>query len=201
MELKAILKIPGWLSESEARVLQKYTIEQQEISKSDLLEIGSWKGLSSIVIASLLSEDRRLWMIDHFRGSYEHQQGQKFYTPPKYTRRDKLWIYPELLENIIKYNVQDKVIVLPLSSEKAAKVVDEKFSFIFIDGDHLYEGVSRDCNLWLPHLEKNGVIIFHDYQHFPIHKFCDELRQNKGLSVTFELPRIIAFRHLGKVSG
>lgn len=195
MELKAILKIPGWLSENEARVLQKYTIEQQEISKLDLLEIGSWKGLSSIVIASLLSEDRRLWIVDHFQGSLEHQQGQRFYTPPKYTRRSKLWIYPELLENVIKYNVQDKVIILPLSSGEAVRVVDEKFSFIFIDGDHQYKSVSKDCNLWLSHLEKNGVIIFHDYKYSPIHKFCNELKQNKNLSVTSELHNIIIFRH------
>lgn len=189
------IKIQGWLSGGEAKILQKYAIEQQKKSKSDLLEIGSWKGCSSVIIASILLEDRRLWIVDHFQGSIEHQKGHRFYITPKYERRGKLWIYPELLENVIKYNIQNKVIILPLSSEKAAKVVDEKFSFIFIDGDHSYEGVSEDCNLWLPHLEKNGVIIFHDYKHPPIHKFCNELKQNKNLSVTLELHNIIAFRH------
>lgn len=195
MELKTIFKIQGWLRGSEARILQKYAIDQQGKSKSDLLEIGSWKGRSSIAIASILTEGRRLWVIDHFQGSLEHQKGQKFYTLPKYTRSDKLWIYPELLENVIKYNVQNKVIILPLDSEKAAKVADEKFSFIFIDGDHRYEGVSKDCNLWLPHLEKDGVLIFHDYQYSPIHKFCNEIKQNKDLSVIFEMHTMIAFRY------
>lgn len=193
MELRTILKIPGFLNEGQARILQKYVIEQQKRSKSDLLEVGSWKGLSSIVIASLLSEDRRLWVVDHFRGSPEHQEGQRFYTLPKYTRRNKLWIYPEFLENVIKYNAQNKVIVLPLSSEKAAKVVDEKFCFIFIDGDHQYESVSQDGNLWLPHLEKNGVIIFHDYGHPPVRKFCNELKKNEDLSVLHE-SSVVIFR-------
>lgn len=188
-------QIEGELCSGDGKILQVFAKEQQKHSKSDLLEIGSWKGKSGITIASVLKEDRRLWMIDHFQGSLEHQKGQRFYIPSKYTRRNKLWIYPELLENVIKCNVQDKIIVLPLSSEKAAKVVDEKFSFIFIDGDHSYKGVSEDCNLWLPHLGKNGVIIFHDYKHPPIHKFCNEFKQNKNLSVTLELHNLIAFRH------
>ena len=110
-------------------------------------------------------------------------------------KKGKPWAFPEFLENVVKCNVQGKVVILPLSSEKAAKVVDEKFCFIFINGDHGYEAVSRDCNLWLPHLEKNGVLIFHDYKHPPIHKFCNELKQNKNLSVILELHNIIAFRH------
>jgi len=195
MQLKAIFKIQGWLRGHEARILQKYVIEQQEKSKSDLLEIGSWKGRSSVTIASILTGDRRLWIVDHFQGSLEHQKGQRFYTPPRYTRGNKLWIYPELLENIIKYDIQDKVIVLPLGSEEAAKVIIGQFSFIFIDGDHRYEGVSEDCSLWLSHLEENGILIFHDFQHPPIHKFCNELKQNKSLSVIFEIQTMIAFRH------
>lgn len=193
-KLRAILETPGWLSGNEAKILQRYVTEQQRESKADMLEIGCWKGRSSIVIASRLSKDRRLWIVDHFHGSLEHQKRRKSYTS-KYTRRKKLWTYPEFLENVIKYKVQNKVIILPLSSEKAAKVVDEKFSLIFIDGDHEYEGISEDCNLWLPHLEENGVLIFHDYQYAPIHKFCNELKQNEDLSVILELYSMIAFRH------
>ena len=189
--LKSAFKVTGWLNRDEAKILQKYAVEQQKASKSDLLEIGSWKGCSSIVIASVLSGDRRLWMVDHFRGNLEHQKGQRFYTPPKYTRRNKLWIYPELLENIVKCNVQNRVIILPLSSKQAAMVVDEKFSFIFIDGGHRYKDVFEDCKLWLSHLEKNGVMIFHDYKDKSIYKFCNELKQNKNLSVVLELCNII----------
>ena len=194
MGIKTVVNIPGWLGRNEIKILQEYAIAQQKESGTDLLEIGSWKGCSSTVIASALSGDRRLWMVDHFRGSSEHQEGEKFYTVPKYTRRAGLWIYPEILENIIKCNFQNKVIILPLSSEKAARVIDEQFSFIFIDGDHKYESVSKDCELWLPHLEKNGVIIFHDYKNSSVHKFCDELKQNKDLSVDIKLQNMIVFR-------
>ena len=35
---------------------------------------------------------------------------------------------------------------------------------VFIDGDHSYEGCSKDIEAWLPHIKKNGIIVFHDYE-------------------------------------
>lgn len=195
---KVIVEIQGWLNGEEARILQEYAIEQQKTSKSDLLEIGCWKGLSSVIIASVLAEDKRLWMVDYFRGGPERKPPKSPLFVTKHKRKEKPWAYSELLENVIEYNIQNKVVILPLSSEKAAKVVDEKFSFIFIDGDHRYKGVSKDCNLWLPHLERNGVIIFHDYHHPPVRRFCNELKQDRNLSVILELSNMIVFRNGGK---
>lgn len=33
---------------------------------------------------------------------------------------------------------------------------------IFIDGNHSYEGCKADIDAWLPHMAKNGVMLFHD---------------------------------------
>lgn len=37
-----------------------------------------------------------------------------------------------------------------------------KWDFVFIDGDHGYEGVKADFYNVLPHLEKNTPVAFHD---------------------------------------
>jgi len=44
------------------------------------------------------------------------------------------------------------------------KVIDEsyKYDIIFIDADHSYEGVLKDYNNALKHLNDNGLLIFHD---------------------------------------
>ncbi len=191
---EAVYEVPGWFGGEEARILQKCVMEQQKRSKSDMLEVGSWKGRSSIIIASVLAEDRRLWMVDHFEGGPETTAPKPSIFNTRHKRREKAWAFPELLENVVEWKVQNKVIILPLSSEKAASVVDEKFSLVFIDGDHRYEGVSKDCELWLPHLEKGGAIVFHDYNHPPVRKFCDKLKQNKNLTAEAEAHRIIVFR-------
>jgi hypothetical protein len=39
---------------------------------------------------------------------------------------------------------------------------DIKIDFLFIDGDHSYEGVKRDFELYTQLLTENGVIIIHD---------------------------------------
>ena len=35
---------------------------------------------------------------------------------------------------------------------------------LFIDGDHSFAGTKRDYDCWEPHVEKLGIICFHDYQ-------------------------------------
>lgn len=38
----------------------------------------------------------------------------------------------------------------------------EKLQLLFIDGDHTYEGVKRDFELWAGLVEKGGLVAFHD---------------------------------------
>src|ERR1700733_14361157 len=44
-----------------------------------VVEVGSWLGKSTIHIASLLPEDGKVYAIDHWLGSAEHQPGQWAY--------------------------------------------------------------------------------------------------------------------------
>jgi predicted O-methyltransferase YrrM len=46
---------------------------------------------------------------------------------------------------------------------KAEEILEgEKVDFIFIDGDHSYNGVKRDFELYSPLVRKGGIIAFHD---------------------------------------
>jgi predicted O-methyltransferase YrrM len=37
-----------------------------------------------------------------------------------------------------------------------------KLDFLFIDGDHTYEGVKGDFKMYFPLVRKDGIIAFHD---------------------------------------
>ena len=37
-----------------------------------------------------------------------------------------------------------------------------KLDFLFIDGDHTYEGVKKDFELYSPLVAKGGIVAFHD---------------------------------------
>lgn len=38
-----------------------------------------------------------------------------------------------------------------------------KIDYLFVDGDHSYDGCAGDIKAWLPHLRLKGLVAFHDY--------------------------------------
>lgn len=65
------------------------------------------------------------------------------------------------------------------SEEVAAQVrkfwAGAKIDFLFIDGDHSYEGVKADFENYYPLVREGGIIGFHDIGHAPITQFWDEI--------------------------
>ena len=56
---------------------------------------------------------------------------------------------------------------------------DNKVDFLFIDGDHSYEGVKKDFEMYSPLVRKGGIIAFHDIVPFgypTLHKFWNEVK-------------------------
>lgn len=50
-----------------------------------------------------------------------------------------------------------------LSSEVVESVKDNSLDFVYLDGNHSYEGVRLDLAIWMPKLKKGGVMAGHDY--------------------------------------
>jgi len=47
--------------------------------------------------------------------------------------------------------------------ERVKKILGkEKLDFLFIDGDHSYEGVKKDFEMYSSLVRKGGIIVFHD---------------------------------------
>ena len=75
---------------------------------------------------------------------------------------------------------------LEMDSIKASeRVVDGVLDFVFLDGDHWYEGVKNDIEVWRPKVRTGGILAGHDYSgHFKgVQKAVDEMI---GESVTVE---------------
>ncbi len=57
-----------------------------------------------------------------------------------------------------------------------------ELDFLFIDGDHSYEGVKKDFEHYSPFVRQGGMIAFHDIHHRPeqpdieVHRFWQELK-------------------------
>jgi predicted O-methyltransferase YrrM len=132
--------IDGWLTQKEAEQLYKFA-QQAEFA----VEIGSWKGKSSICLAEGVKQ--ALVCVDTFKGSPgEHEEGTDTYE--EFRKNTEPW--------------RNKIDVLKLKSEDAAKNSIFNCQLLFIDGAHNEEDVRTDVKCWTPFLEKGGILIMHD---------------------------------------
>jgi len=71
---------------------------------------------------------------------------------------------------------------------------DDKIDFLFIDGDHTYEGAKQDYEMYAPLVNKNGIIVFHDIvprsnSTYQVNKFWDEIKNNYRYKEIIENPK------------
>ena len=136
--------IEGWTTELELEWLENRAKEMTSI-----VEIGCWKGRSA---KALLEGCRgKVWCVDHFKGSPDAQFSTR-------DRAEKEKIYERFVENVGQYpNLE----IMKMSSRDAAEMYNTDADMVFIDGDHSYETVKKDIELWLPKCKR--LICGHDY--------------------------------------
>lgn len=127
------------------------------VKKPVIVEIGSAHGASSLIFAETVKDKGgKLICIDNYPEDYYGQE--KF---GSYARK-------AFMQNVMKpYGRYVTLLEYP-SSEAIARVrqlvdVDGWIDLLFIDGDHSYETVQKDCELYLPLLRSGGHVGFHDY--------------------------------------
>lgn len=142
---RTINKIPTHLTDEEKISL----LHLSKSARGIFVEIGSYLGSSSCFIAEGIQQSgkkSRLFCIDTWRNDAMSEGN-----------RDT---YMKFLSNTKQY----KNVISPLRgwSYEVAENFDKKVDFIFIDGDHSYEGVKKDIDLWIPKLNPNALVILHD---------------------------------------
>jgi predicted O-methyltransferase YrrM len=148
-----------------------------------IIEVGCWLGASTRHMASLLPPDGKVYAIDHWQGSIEHQPGQSHFLPVL----DHL--YEQFLSNVIHEKLTHKIVPLRMNSLNAAQFLknsdylSEKPDLIYIDASHDYESVYADIKAWYPLVEGHGVICGDDWHHPPIVEAVRTFAQENGLSI------------------
>ena len=57
---------------------------------------------------------------------------------------------------------------------------DESLDYIFIDGDHSYEGALRDCELFFSKIKNGGIFAGHDWSLAGVQKAVSEFNERNG---------------------
>ncbi|HEY1941194.1 MAG TPA: class I SAM-dependent methyltransferase [Roseiarcus sp.] len=156
-----------------------------------VVEVGVWKGASSIYIAKKMREvnlDSVLISVDTWLGSSEHLLNPSFRTDllQPFGMRP---IYAKFLNNVVEANLERTIIPLSLDSLNAAEVIKRlgvRPQVIHIDAGHDYASVFGDLSAWWPLLSPGGILVGDDYDpvgnSFPeVNKAFDDFFRSQGL--------------------
>jgi len=115
------------------------------------VEIGSARGRSACAVGLALRRNGggKLYAIDP-------------HAPTNWNDTGSVDSFALINEHLRKAGAADYVEIIRKTSREAAQGWTRKIDLIFIDGDHSYEGVKADWELFLPHLSEFGVVVFHD---------------------------------------
>jgi MMP 1-O-methyltransferase len=141
-----VTRVEGWLSDEQGRAL--YAAAASATGRGAIVEIGSWKGRSTIWLAAGAQlAGRKVHAVDPHVNSREDPTANTL---------------AEFQRNLEAAGLSAAVVPLVMSSAKAAARLAEPVEVLFIDGDHSYEAVRQDVALWLPRLVEGGTVMFHD---------------------------------------
>jgi predicted O-methyltransferase YrrM len=140
--------VDGWLGPREGKLL--YALAAAADPAGCIVEIGSWHGKSTIWLAAGARAGRgaRVVAIDPHTGTYLRAEGES--------------TEAALRRNLERAGLAEQVEVLAATSEQAASGWTRPVSLLWIDGDHEYESVRQDLELWEPHLLPGATVALHD---------------------------------------
>ena len=136
-----------------------------ELNPQVIVEVGVWKGLSTIHMADRLRSiysSGVVVAVDTFQGSAEHWLGE--HKVPMWNGKPSL--YETFIENVRYCELENWVVPLPIDSINAAMVLRDLgvvVDMIHMDAAHDAMSVSMDLQAWWPLLRDGGVLIGDDY--------------------------------------
>lgn len=146
------------------------------------VEVGCWIGASTRFIAQFLPKGGKVYAVDHWLGSSEHQPGQPAHLPVLPV------IYEQFLSNVIHTGLTDKIIPIRMSSLEAANYLCSLNppvcpDLIYIDASHDTESVYADLNAWYPFLSKHGILCGDDWFWPPIRAAVEKFAGKHNLLI------------------
>jgi predicted O-methyltransferase YrrM len=154
----------SWHPAALREALQQLVIDREALT---IVEIGSWLGHTAITLAQAqetFSEEGRVYCIDHWRGS-SHGTG---------VVDDPLDLYLSFLHNIQQAEQDRRIVPIFERSDRAFELFKaHPIDLLFIDGDHAYESVLSDLQLWVPLVRAGGIVCGDDYGEGGPHRAFD----------------------------
>jgi hypothetical protein len=149
-DLRQVLSVDGKITPSECGLLYKLA---SQVSSECIVDIGSYRGRSTAALAlgSLAGKAVPVYAIAPHE-PFEGVQGGRF------GPQDRVAFF----RNMLRLNVVEIIRLINLGSDVVPGAWHRPVTFLWIDGDHTYEAVKRDFEMWEQFVVKEGLIGLHD---------------------------------------
>jgi predicted O-methyltransferase YrrM len=155
----------------------------EKIKPKTILEIGTANGGTLFLFSQIASPDAIIISIDLHGGKFGG--GYPIWKVPLYKSfaKDDQKIY------LIRADSHDEKTL-----EKVKNMLGKrKLDFLFIDGDHTYEGVKKDFEMYSKFVKRGGIIALHDIVYHPFDPECQVDKFWRKLKKLHKTKEIISF--------
>jgi predicted O-methyltransferase YrrM len=152
--LAAIDGVEGWLSEDQARRLWNAALDVR--APGQIVEIGSFRGRSTIVLSPATAEGVQIVAIDPHGGG---DRGPQEITPDQVRGDEDNRVFRANLE---RAGVNGRVRHVREMSDGAHGDVDGPIDMLYVDGAHRYAPARDDIAAWGARVPVGGALLVHD---------------------------------------
>lgn len=142
--------------------------------KIKAVEIGVLRGKNSLAILNNLNIEK-IYLVDPYEKYEEYRADSNYFNVFAAEKRAKK----------VLNKFKEKVIWIKEYSNKAVKKIKEKVDFIYVDGNHEYEYVLKDLELYWPIIVNGGVLSGHDIQYEGVSRAVLEFARKNNLEIHF----------------
>jgi predicted O-methyltransferase YrrM len=152
--LAAVATVDGWMTDGQARLL--YDAALGVAAPGQVVEIGSFRGRSAIVLASAVGDGVQVVAIDPHAGNDRGPQEFEGYASEAATDHDVF------RRNLSEAGVTEIVRHVRAFSDAAHAEVVGSIDVLYIDGAHRFAPALKDVREWGRRVKPGGTLLIHD---------------------------------------
>ena len=151
---ESVREVNGWMTKDQARRLWDRAGELKPGQR--VVEIGSFQGRSTVVLASAAPSGVELIAIDPHGGNDRGPQEIEGFVD------EAEGDHQLFLNNLANAGVRERVTHLRKFSDKALSDVPGAIDLLYVDGAHRFAPASSDIRLWGAKVSDGGHLLVHD---------------------------------------
>ena len=146
-------------ADTQTTQAERACLARHAVGRRSLVELGVMHGVTTALLRRVMAPEGVVTGIDR------HPPGRLFVSFERLVAQHELARHP-----------RGRAVLLRQWSHEAAADWHTPIDFLFIDGDHSWEGLERDWRAWTPHIVPGGFVALHDSRSVPAREDLDSVR-------------------------